>query len=48
MSLRAPSQLLRQPPFQIVFPALQLGRGQLADHLRRELCAACPDDPAEV
>lgn len=41
-------QLLKQPPFHFVFPAMHLGRGQIADLFRRELQVTCTDDPAEL
>lgn len=41
-------QLLNEAPFHFVFPAMHLSRGQIADLFRRELKAACTDDPAEL
>lgn len=41
-------QLLKEAPFHFVFPAMHLSRGQIADLFRRELKAACTDDPAEL
>jgi L-lactate dehydrogenase complex protein LldF len=41
-------QLLKETPFHFVFPAMHLSRGQIADLFRRELHAACTDDPAEL
>lgn len=41
-------QLLRQPPFHFVFPAMHLGRGQIAELFRRELGIHCGDDPTEL
>lgn len=41
-------QLLKQPPFHFVFPAMHLDRAQVQDIFQRELKLRCSNDPQEL
>lgn len=41
-------QLLRQPPFHFVFPAMHLDRSQVQEIFQRELKLTCSNDPQEL
>ncbi|HTL18185.1 MAG TPA: LutB/LldF family L-lactate oxidation iron-sulfur protein, partial [Patescibacteria group bacterium] len=41
-------QLLKQPPYHIVFPAMHLARGEISDVFARELGSAPTDNPEDL
>ena len=41
-------QLLKQPPYHIVFPAMHLARGEISDVFTRELGSAPTDNPEDL